>query len=144
MRGGAKFGAVIALLLLHEGEPVARDALVDAIWGESPPPTADTALRGHVSKLRKLLEADPTVRLDTRGTGYALEVEPGRLDLRRFERSVDLGRSALGRGEFEDAERSSTRRWHSGGQSRSWKRSGQELAATCSGSSPPRARFAPT
>ena len=34
--GGAKFGAVIALLLLHEGEVIPRDTLVDAIWGGVP------------------------------------------------------------------------------------------------------------
>jgi DNA-binding SARP family transcriptional activator len=102
--GGAKFKALAALLLLHEGELVATGTLIDAIWGEEPPPTADTALRGHVSKLRKLLKDDPSVRLESRGAGYALSVGPDRLDLRRFERLTEDGRTALGRGHHAQAE----------------------------------------
>ena len=104
--GGAKFMSVVALLLLREGEAVGTEALVDAIWGEAPPPTADTALRGHVSRLRKLLKEDPTARLETRGSGYVLTVGDQQLDLRRFERLVEQSRSALGRGEYADAEES--------------------------------------
>ena len=31
---------ILALLLLNAGEVVARDRLVDALWGEAPPPNA--------------------------------------------------------------------------------------------------------
>jgi DNA-binding SARP family transcriptional activator len=102
--GGARFRSVVALLLLHEGQVVSPGSLMDAIWGDDPPPTVDTALRGHVSKLRKLIREDPTIRLDSDTAGYTLSLDPEQLDLRRFERLVEEGRAALGRGDHERAE----------------------------------------
>ncbi|MGH9896022.1 MAG: AfsR/SARP family transcriptional regulator, partial [bacterium] len=34
--------ALVALLMLHAGEPVSADRLIDELWGERPPPTART------------------------------------------------------------------------------------------------------
>ncbi len=101
--GGPRLRGVIALLLLHEGEVVSADALVDAIWGEEPPPTARTALQGQVSKIRKLLAGDEAAVLETRGSGYVLRVDPEHLDLRLFERLAEEGRAALARSELETA-----------------------------------------
>jgi DNA-binding SARP family transcriptional activator len=50
--------ALLVMLLLHRGEIVASDQLIDALWGEAPPATAQTALHGHISELRKLLGAE--------------------------------------------------------------------------------------
>jgi DNA-binding SARP family transcriptional activator len=47
---------VLARLALSPNEVVSRDALIDAVWGERPPVTAEKALQVHVSQLRKLLE----------------------------------------------------------------------------------------
>ena len=41
--------ALLALLILHAGEPVAADRIVDELWGEDPPRTADTVVQGLVS-----------------------------------------------------------------------------------------------
>ncbi|UKY53275.1 AfsR/SARP family transcriptional regulator [Streptomyces inhibens] len=82
--------AVLAVLLLHEGRPVSVPQLVDALWGEQPPPRAVGTLRTYVSRLRALLEPDRRPRQTARllvsaGGGYALRV-PGRaLDSARFE-----------------------------------------------------------
>ena len=73
--------ALLGFLLLRANEVVAQDRLVDALWGESPPATAVTALHGHVSRLRRLVGAD---RLETRPPGYLLRVAPDELDLGRF------------------------------------------------------------
>ena len=59
--------------------------------GESPPPTAPTALHGHVSRLRSLLGAE---RLETRPPGYVLRIARGELDLHRFERLTEQKRYA--------------------------------------------------
>ena len=59
--------ALLAMLLLHREEVVPAAALIEALWGEEPPGTAQTALHGHVSALRKLLGAD---RIRTRPPGY--------------------------------------------------------------------------
>jgi DNA-binding SARP family transcriptional activator/tetratricopeptide (TPR) repeat protein len=81
----AKQRALLAMLLLHPDEVVAKDQLVEALWGESPPVTADAALHGHVSALRKLLGAR---RIETQAPGYLLRVHPGELDLARFQSLV--------------------------------------------------------
>ena len=52
-RGQAR--SLLGLLALHPGEVLSVDRLVDALWGDKPPPTATTALQGHVSSLRKRL-----------------------------------------------------------------------------------------
>jgi DNA-binding SARP family transcriptional activator/class 3 adenylate cyclase len=83
--GGPRLRSVLALLLLHAGEVVSTDSLVDKVWGEEPPRTATTSLQNCISQLRKLLGAE---RLLTRPPGYALRIADDELDLRRFERLV--------------------------------------------------------
>jgi DNA-binding SARP family transcriptional activator len=80
--GGAKQRALLAVLLLQANRVVASDRLIDALWDEQPPETARKAVQVYVSQLRKLLGADVLV---TRSPGYLLRVEPGMLDLDRFE-----------------------------------------------------------
>jgi predicted ATPase/DNA-binding SARP family transcriptional activator len=75
--------ALLALLLLHEGEVVATDDLVAALWGDRPPETAHKAIHGHISALRKSLGAN---RIETRPPGYLLRLaEEDELDIRRVE-----------------------------------------------------------
>ena len=80
--GGARQRAVLALLLTRPNEVVSTDRLIDDLWGADPPRTAANTVQYYVSQLRKLLGAD---RIQTRPPGYALKVEPGELDLERFE-----------------------------------------------------------
>ena len=89
--GGPKQRALLALLLLHANRVVARERLIDELWGEDPPETAVKAVQVYVSRLRKLL---PEGMLVTRPPGYLLEVEPEALDLQRFERLVAEARKA--------------------------------------------------
>ena len=95
----AKQRLLLAVLLLHANEVVSTDALTEALWGERPPPSARKALQMHVSQLRALLEPDRPgggqgSLLVTRPPGYQLTVEPGRLDLHRFEAGVRDARAA--------------------------------------------------
>src|SRR4051794_8981194 len=94
----AKQRELLGILLLHPGEVVSRDHLVDALWGERPPETATKALQVHVSQLRKAQLA-----IETRSPGYALRVEPDALDAARFERLARDGAAALAAGEAERA-----------------------------------------
>lgn len=98
--GGPKPRALLALLLLHANEVVPTDRLVDELWGEDSPDGATGALRVNVSRLRKALPQDV---LATRSPGYVVRVEPDELDLHRFERLADEGRSLLARGLAGDA-----------------------------------------
>ena len=98
--GGRKPRALLAVLLLHPNEVVSADRLIDELWGEDSPERAAAALRVNVSRLRKALPQDV---LTTRSPGYVIRVEPDELDLHRFERLVDEGRSLLARGLPADA-----------------------------------------
>ena len=71
-----------ALLLVHAGEVVATERLVNELWGERPPKTATTSLQNFVSQLRKLLGPET---LETKAPGYILRVDRDRFDLARFE-----------------------------------------------------------
>ncbi len=46
---------LLAYLVLHRPQPIPRPTLVDALWGEAPPPAASGALTVLVSKLRSAL-----------------------------------------------------------------------------------------
>jgi DNA-binding SARP family transcriptional activator/pimeloyl-ACP methyl ester carboxylesterase len=81
--------ALLAMLLLHREEVVPGAQLIEALWGEEPPGTAQTALYGHVSALRKLIGAD---RIRTRPPGYLLRVSAGEVDVARFESLVAQAR----------------------------------------------------
>src|SRR5919201_1704014 len=89
--GGPKRRALLAVLLLNANRVVARGRLIDALWDEEPPETAQKALQVHVSQLRKLLGKE---RLLTKAPGYLLRVEEGELDLERFQRLHTEGRHA--------------------------------------------------
>jgi DNA-binding SARP family transcriptional activator len=88
--GGQKQRALLALLVLEGGRVVSTDALVDRLWGEQPPRTAEPSLRNFVSALRKTLGSDVLV---TRPPGYALRVRPEQVDLERFRARVEEARS---------------------------------------------------
>jgi DNA-binding SARP family transcriptional activator len=96
---GGRGRALLALLMLHAGEPVSADRLIDELWGESPPPTARTVVHGLVSRLRGVLEpgrgkARPGALLQTFGNGYRLAIETDAVDAHRFKRLIDEARGA--------------------------------------------------
>jgi len=91
--GGVKQRSLLAILLLHAGEVVSVDRLIDALWGESPPDDAATALHQHVSRLRKALGAHEV--LLTRSPGYVVAPAEGEIDFRRFGALRDTGRRHL-------------------------------------------------
>ena len=94
--GGPKQRAVLAILVLHANRPVSRDQLIDALWGSHPPPSADASLDAYVYRLRKMLGRD---RLPRQATGYMLRVEPGELDVDRFDTLVERAARATGAGD---------------------------------------------
>ena len=93
--GGGKQRALLAILLLHPNEAVSRDRLIDALWGENPPPSAHQSLDTYVSRLRRALGQDRLVR---RPAGYMLVVEAGERDLDRFEELLGAARESAAAG----------------------------------------------
>ncbi len=94
--GGAKPRALLAFLLIHANEVVSRDRLIEALWPERAPGTAGHSLDVQVSRLRKVFE--PEELLVTRSGGYVLEVDPDAIDISRFERLLEEGRTANAEG----------------------------------------------
>ena len=53
--GGTKQQTLLAMLLLHTNEVVSSSRLIEALWEDEPPETAEKALQVYISQLRKLL-----------------------------------------------------------------------------------------
>jgi YVTN family beta-propeller protein len=87
----AKQRALLGVLLLHANETVSTSRLVDELWGERQPATAEKLVQGYVHALRKELGSDV---LQTQPPGYRLSVEPDALDLLEFERLTEEARAA--------------------------------------------------
>ncbi|MFF0728749.1 BTAD domain-containing putative transcriptional regulator [Streptomyces sp. NPDC004134] len=91
--GSPQQRAVLAALLLRRGRPVTVGELIDAVWGEEPPPAALSVLRTYASRLRKVLEpgrvdgASPRVVVSA-ADGYLLRVPERAVDLGVFEQRV--------------------------------------------------------
>ena len=96
--GGRRQRSVLAILLLHANEVVARDRLMEELWSGQPPASAATSLHAHVSRLRRALGEDR--RIVTAGGGYLIRVADGELDRDRFERLVQDGAGAISRGDW--------------------------------------------
>src|SRR5215213_2572258 len=106
--GGQKQRVLLAVLLTRPGRVVSVDALVQGLWADDPPRSADKTLQSYVVHLRRALEpgrsrgAAGTV-LVTRDPGYLLRVAPGELDAARFAELVTRGRQLLAAGAVEAA-----------------------------------------
>jgi predicted ATPase/DNA-binding SARP family transcriptional activator len=84
---GAKRRGLLACLVVHAGQPLSTDRLVDELWGDCGSDGATRTVQTYVSQLRKLLH-DEAASLITRAGGYVLEVEPTAIDACRFEQAV--------------------------------------------------------
>ncbi len=98
--GAPKVRALLTVLLLHRGEVVSTDRLIDALWGERTPATAAKTVQVYVSNLRKTLGDAVLV---TRGRGYVLMTELEQVDLDRFEALAGEGRRLLAAGDARAA-----------------------------------------
>jgi predicted ATPase/DNA-binding SARP family transcriptional activator len=87
-------------LLLGANRPVPADRLVEELWAGRPPAGAAKTLRSYVSRLRAVLGGGA---IHSRAPGYLLEVEPDKVDARRFERLLGEGLEAHARGAAEEA-----------------------------------------
>ncbi len=105
---GSKPRELLALLALRPNQPVSPDELADQLWEGSGPPSAPTALRVHIGRVRQALEPSrranvPSSRLPLGPQGYVLRIDPDELDAQRFERHVVLGRDANAQGDPRSA-----------------------------------------
>lgn len=95
---GRRERAVLALLAVEVGRPVAIPRLGELLWGEAPPRTADKTLQTFVSRLRHVL-GDVPDRLVRRERSYLLDLPTEATDLGRFRRLVGSAAEASSLGD---------------------------------------------
>jgi phosphoglycerate dehydrogenase-like enzyme/DNA-binding SARP family transcriptional activator len=110
--------AVLSLLAMRANHVVSRGELVDAVWGDDPPATAESGIYTYVAGLRRVLEPDRPRRTPDRsrrvpgqvlvsaGGGYLLRLEPGCLDAKEFEQGLATARALRAAGDLHGATRS--------------------------------------
>ena len=86
--------AVLAVLALRANHVVSRSELIDAVWGDDPPASADNGIHTYVAGLRRLFEpgrasrAPSSVLLST-DAGYLLRLPSSGSDAARFRAHLD-------------------------------------------------------
>ncbi len=78
---------------MHAGRVVPTEQVVDALWGEDPPPRVRNGLQALASKLRNALGAADLVVM--RGGGYVLDLPADAVDIHQYEQLVAAARTAV-------------------------------------------------
>ena len=109
--------AVLGVLATRANRVVSRGELVDAVWGDQPPATAEGGIYTYVSGLRRVLEPErprrepdqarraPSRMLISGGGGYLLRLAPGAFDADHFERCLGAARGLRAAGDPAGAAR---------------------------------------
>ncbi|MFC0548483.1 AfsR/SARP family transcriptional regulator [Kutzneria chonburiensis] len=100
--GGPRQRVALAVLGLNVNRVTSVDHLIDAIWGEAPPPTARAQIQVCISSLRKRFgEAGRPDAIKTRSPGYVLELDSSEVDSLEFgelvavaQQDAEAGRTA--------------------------------------------------
>jgi DNA-binding SARP family transcriptional activator len=96
---GTMLPTLLAALLSSGDKLVSTEALIEELWGATPPNKVDNALQAHISRARRMLgrveRGGGECRLTTVGAGYRLNVDWTELDAASFQRTLDLVRRRL-------------------------------------------------
>lgn len=87
--GPAKCQTVLAALALSAGAAVPISRLVELVWADDPPRSAERTLQSYVARLRRGLGPESISR---QGGSYRLELDRDSVDVARFEAHLDAGR----------------------------------------------------
>ena len=102
--GGRLQRALLADLALNAGRVVSVAQLIDDLWGDEAPPSADHTLATYISRLRRILrEGSAAQALATRSPGYLLDIPPEHVDAHRFANLVTRADDAVAGGKHADA-----------------------------------------
>ena len=99
--GGPRQRAVLARVLVGDGDPVTAEQIVDDVWGgRTVSDTMASSVHAYVSRLRAMLGGEAIRR---RGGGYVLDRRVVTVDADEFVADVARGRGMLARGDDETA-----------------------------------------
>jgi SARP family transcriptional regulator, regulator of embCAB operon len=99
-RLGRQARVLFGYLTLCRSQPVPREALIDALWDEVPPPSANAALTVVVSRLRAVV--GPGV-IQGRGQLSVVLGEPARVDVEQALAALHTAESAVASGNWRRA-----------------------------------------
>src|SRR5215472_7143815 len=96
---GVKERRLLGLLLSRADSAVPVDAIIEALWGSDPPPSAVKSVQVHVVRVRKMLATDGADGLISRhGIGYMLRARRDQVDTLQFADLVGRAREAAADG----------------------------------------------
>src|ERR1039458_4200862 len=89
--------AVLGILAMRANRVISRGELVDAVWGQDPPASAEGGIYTYVAGLRRIIEPNRSLRgpgrvLVSAGAGYVLHLVPGQPDAVSFEQHLGRAR----------------------------------------------------
>lgn len=83
---------VLAVLLMEPNSVVTVSALVDRVWGDSPPASVRNTLYAHIARLRRAF--GPDMEIIRRSGGYRLNLDKSAVDVHRFRQLVARARAS--------------------------------------------------
>lgn len=89
--------AVLGILATRANRVISRSELVDAVWGQDAPTSAEGSVYTYIAGLRRILEPGRSLRgpgriLVSSGAGYVLHLVPGQPDAVPFEQHLHRAR----------------------------------------------------
>jgi DNA-binding SARP family transcriptional activator len=113
--GPPRHRQLLALLLLHAGETVTIDRIIDAVWEENPVPSARDQVINTAAALRRTLAAADdghTAPITRATTGYTFTAAPGTLDLAELDTLQHAARVATDPADAARHLRTAADLWH--------------------------------
>jgi DNA-binding SARP family transcriptional activator len=102
----ARQRSLLAALLLRANQPVARQSLCEAIWGEQASDGAEATLRSYIMRLRRVLGPALAGRLSVQPAGYQLRLDQDdELDLLQLQGYIRRGRTAARARDWDGSKR---------------------------------------
>ncbi len=89
--GAAKARWLLAFLALDVGRSRSVESIIEALWGEHPPPSAPNLVQGYISDVRKVIGHQS---IQTTDNGYALAIDDNAVDVVRFHELTRRARAA--------------------------------------------------
>ena len=98
--GSTRLRGILAVLLLHAGQSIAFETMVEWVWPDDQGPERDATFHTYGNRIRSALSgmADPPT-LTTRDRSYRLEVDRSEVDYFDFRHAVDRATALVARGE---------------------------------------------